>query len=118
MNQGPWNDLFTSRESQKFWSRWGGKHTYNVNHGIGGGLLSGQHGLEGFIDGKADPMIEGANPFDPQSRKAPHPIHDYIRPWYRGDHEKDVDYIFIGHSQGTNIMMQVLQRACCIGAQK
>lgn len=118
MNQGPGNALFTSRESQGYWSRWGGKQTYNINHGINGGLFTGQHGLDGFIDGLADDLIEGQNPFEPEINKAPHPMRDYVRPWYRGDHEKDVDYIFIGHSQGTNIMMHLLQRACCIGGQK
>ena len=117
-NQGLNNDAFTSRESQEYWSRWGGHHTYNVNHGVEGGFFSGQHGLGGFIDGRVDPLMNGRNPFEPTSRNAPHPVHDYIRPWYRGDHEGDIDYIFIGHSQGTNIMMHTLKRACCIGEKK
>ena len=105
-------------ESQEFWSQWGGNHTYNVNHGVDGGFFAGQHGLGGFIDGRPDPFIEGRNPFEPGSRNAPHPVHDYIRLWYRGDHEGDINYIFIGHSQGANIMMHTLKRACCIGDER
>ena len=108
-NQGIFNPL----ETQRYWRNWGGNYTFNVNHGISEPTI-GEHGFNGFVDGKVDKLKNGINPFSKGSEYAPHPIHDFVRPWYRGNRPeyKDIDHIFIGHSQGTNILMHILNKGC------
>ena len=111
-NQGPINDVFTSKESQRYWEQWGGNRTYKVTTNWPGS----EHRLKGFIDSDRDTLLDdNGNEVQDSAGKpktAPHPVEDYLRPWYKQQDEK-VDYIFVGHSQGANIMMHVLNRACC-----
>ena len=116
-NQGPINDLFTAKESQQYWAQWGGDRTYRVTTGVSDSWIPGEHKLQGFIDQKPDASLDDDNNTIPGDapgtvRTAPNPVQHYLRPWYR-EQDGKVDYIFVGHSQGANIMMHVLNRACC-----
>ena len=111
-NQGPINDAFSSRESQRYWESWGGNRTYQVTTKWPGS----EHRLKGFIDSDRDTLLDAnGNPDKDASggiKTAPHPVEDYLRPWYR-QRDGKVDHIFVGHSQGANILMHVINRACC-----
>ena len=104
-NQDLLNSAFTAHETQEYWKQWGGSRTYKVTTKVSGS----EHKLKGFIDSRTDPTLNNRNE---ETGYAPHPVRDYLRPWYAQQNGK-VDYIFVGHSQGANILMHVLNRACC-----
>ena len=90
----------------------GGDKTYRVTTKWPGS----EHRLKGFIDAERDALLDdnGDAVKDASGRikTAPNPVEGYLRPWYRQQDGK-VDHIFVGHSQGANILMHVLNRACC-----
>jgi RHS repeat-associated protein len=113
------NQGISSPESPEFWSQWGTTYTVNT-----GGLSFGNHASGPFIDSTPDPLLvrnptpppmnpggtqqPPYQPYVPSGQNTPSPI-DFLNQW---QNDKSLDYIFVCHSQGCNIAMQVLQQGC------
>ena len=116
-NQGLNGEL----ESKDYWSGWGGKdHVYTVDTSANQdtnykGEREDSHSFEPYLHENNEFDVEEANPFNPGGgeayrmlggKKAPNPL-DVLK-----DMQISCDETIICHSQGCNITMKMLQRAC------
>ena len=112
-NQG----LFSPVTDQWYWEEWGDAHIVDTGKG---------HDFGGFVENAVLPIVQwnrqylrGAGNVDsvgrwqrryiPTGQNAPPPIDNYLRPWMS---DPNIDHIFVCHSQGCNIAMEVLRRGC------
>jgi RHS repeat-associated protein len=112
-NQGAFNAL----GDQRYWEEWGDVHMVDTGRG---------HDFSAFVEnaelpmvqwnrqylreaGNVDPIGRWQRRYIPTGRNAPSPIDNYLRPWMN---DKKIDHIFVCHSQGCNIAMEILRRGC------
>ena len=108
-------------ESKDYWSGWGGKdHVYTVDTSANQdtnnkGKPEDSHSFEPYLHENNEFDVEEANPLNPGGgeayrmlggKKAPNPL-DVLK-----DMQSSCDETIICHSQGCNITMKMLQRAC------
>lgn len=70
------------------------------------------------MDDWTDRAIHGSSGKVPKyvatDRTATHPVAGYLNPWLD---DRSVDHIMVCHSQGCNILMHVINRACSKGGR-
>ena len=119
----PNQSVLRSAETDNFWSQWGDVNTvYTRGFGIG------NHSFPRFFDPNNTliPVVPNPNPpaittgqgagaaaiIRPQYVRSGRPINmpaDVLNQWLN---DTKTDFVFVCHSQGCNIAMQVLQQGC------
>jgi RHS repeat-associated protein len=112
-NQG----LLNPSGNEQYWKEWGTVHTVDTGRGhdfsafINNARLPIVHWNRQYLrePGNLDSAGRWQHMYVPLGRNAPPPLDSYLRRWMN---DQNVDHIFVCHSQGCNIAMEVLRRGC------